>query len=399
MKQLKYDKWLEIDIDAVKQNLEGVKSLLDSSVHLLAVLKANAYGHGAVNMARFLYQNGVDFFAVSFLSEALELRKAGIRSSILVFSPVVDEEQVKEAIKNHITLSISSLFDCQLLNQVSERLNQALRVHLKVDSGLGRFGFTNMEEISAACQSLKENNCIYIEGIYTHMADAASAHPAYTEEQFRRFMEIVNKLAQAGYKIPLRHCANSAVFLKYPHMHLDAVRIGTLISGQYPAGDFPRPVELIDPFCFKCKVISLKSLKAGDYLGYSRSYRLKEDAQIAVIPVGYMDGLGLNVANKAEGFIDLLKILLKNIFFYYDLGRFKLQVKIRDRLYPVRGKVFMQMAMIEIPAGLELNIGDEVELPVRKTLAARDLVRIYTKAGEAVKIGDQDGTSYIVEGD
>lgn len=399
MKQLEHDKWLEIDMDAVKHNLEGVKSLLDSNVRVLAVVKANAYGHGATNTARFLYQQGIDFFAVSFLSEALELRKAGISSSILVFCPLIDEEQVKEAIKNHITLSIGSRFDCQLLDRVSLRLNQRLEVHLKIDSGLGRFGLMDLEEINTLCQSLNENSCIYIEGIYTHMAEAASRNSAYTEKQFQHFMEITNKLAQLGYKIPLRHCANSAVFLKYPQMHLDAVRIGTLISGQYPAGYLPRPLELIDPFRLKCKIISLKTLPAGSYIGYSRSYRLKKDARIAVIPVGYVDGLGLKVDNKAEGFIDLLKILLKNVCHYYNLGRLKLQVKIRDSMYPVRGKVFMQMAMIEIPNDLELDIGEEVEVPIRKTLTSRDLVRVYTKEGEAVKIGDQDGTSYIVEED
>ncbi len=386
-------------MDAVRQNLAGIKSLMDSRVLLLAVLKADAYGHGAIDTARFLYQNGVDFFAVSFLEEALALRRAGIRAGILVFSPVIEEEQVKEAIKNHITLSIGSLFESQLLDKVSLRLNQTVNVHLKVDSGLGRFGFVDLEGISAACQSLKENSCIYIEGIYTHMAEAASRDPSYTQEQFSRFMQIVDKLAQAGYKIPLRHCANSAVFLKYPSMHLDAVRIGTLISGQYPAGDLPRPIELADPFRFKCQIISLKKMKAGDYLGYSRSYRLKKDAQVAVIPVGYIDGFGLNVGNKAEGFIDLLKILLKNVFFYYDLGRFKLQVKIKNKLYPVRGKIFMQMAMVEIPDDTELSIGDEVEVPIRKTLAARDIIKVYTKDGEAVKVGDQDGTSYVIEED
>ncbi|MEN6350550.1 MAG: alanine racemase [Syntrophomonas sp.] len=398
MKQSPYDKWLEIDIDAVKGNLEAVQSQLDERVRLVAVLKADAYGHGAANIARFLYQNGVDFFAVTFLSEALELRKAGLRSSIMIFSPLIDEEQVKEAIKSRITLTISSVYESQLIDSVSTRLNQNVTVHLKVDTGLGRFGL-RQEECTQICSALKENPNIYIEGIYTHMAEAASKDSTYTEQQFARFMQVNEELIKAGYKIPVRHCANSAVFLKYPHMHLEAVRIGTLLSGQYPAGDFEEVLSLADPYKFKSRVISLRKIKAGSYLGYYRSYRLKQDAQIAVIPVGYNDGLGLEIANKAAGFIDMLKKAAKVILSYFDVARFNLYVKIKGRYYPVRGKIFMQMAIVELPLLLDIEIGEEVEIPVRKILAAKDIKRVFVRNGEAVKIECEEGTTYMVEGE
>ena len=388
MKQILHNKWLEIDVNAVKSNLEAVKTMLEERTRLMAVLKADAYGHGASNIARLLFQSGVDFFAVSFLYEALELRKAGIRANILIFSPLVDEDQVKEAIKNHLTLTITSSYDSQLIDNISQRLNQKVNVHLKVDTGLGRFGM-DTQEIIAVCNSLKENPNIYIEGIYTHMAEAAADDSNYTEGQFAQFMEVCQRLAAAGLKIPVKHCANSAVFLKYPHMHLDAVRIGTLISGQYPAGDFPKTLRLMDPYKFKSQIISLRNRKADTYLGYYRSYRLKAPAQVAVIPVGYNDGLALEIANKPEGIIDLIKKLVKMVLFYFDSPRFSLYIKIRGHSYPVRGKVFMQMSLIEIPLNVNVSVGDEVEIPIRKTLAAKNITKIYMREGAAVKIEDR----------
>ena len=392
------DRWLEIDVDAITHNLEQVKSLLDERVRLIAVVKADGYGHGAVETSRILYQRGVDFFGVSFLEEALTLRRAGIRASIMIFSPLTDEQQIMEALNNYITLTVASPYDCTLLDKVSRRLNVKTTVHLKVDTGLGRFGL-NHDEIIEVCQTLKDNPCIYIEGIYTHMAEAAANNPGYTQEQFSRFLSIIDKLKEAGYAMPVCHCANSAVFLKHPEMHLNAVRIGTLISGELPAGKFSNSLDLIDPYKYKSRIISLRTLDKGSYLGYNRTGRLKQQAQIAVIPVGYSHGLALQVANHPSDWLDFIKILTKNILAYFRLSRFTLKVKINGRGYPIRGKVFMQMALVEIPIEAGVKVGDEVEVPIRKTLAARKVNRIYIKDGEPCKMEGQDRISYIVEED
>ncbi|CFX02269.1 Alanine racemase [Syntrophomonas zehnderi OL-4] len=395
MERVLGDKWIEIDVDAIKNNLVAVNSQLEEKTRLIAVIKANAYGHGAVETARILYQNGVDFFAVSYLYEALELRKAGIRSAILVFSPIIHEDELKEAISQHITITIASYADWKLLEYVSYGFNNYIRVHLKLDTGLGRFGLTG-EEALALTQEIKDHPHVHLEGIYTHMAEAAS-NPAYTEKQFASFMKTIHRLEDAGIKIPVKHCANSAVFLKYPHMHLDGVRLGTLLSGQYPAGKFDQVLDLKDPYCFKSRVISVRSLKKGSYLGYYRSYRLRQDAQIAVIPVGFSDGLALEVANKPAGFWDMLKSMAKIMLMYFNVPRFSLHLILNGVACPVRGKVFMQMALLEIPSGYDVNIGDEVELPVRKTLASRSITRVYTQRGKAGKISCQEGTNYTVD--
>lgn len=395
MEQVLTDKWVEIDIDAIKNNLLAANSLLNEKTRLIAVVKANAYGHGMAETARILYQNGVDFFAVSFFAEAMQLRRAGIRSSILVFCPVVLENELKEAINHHLTLSITSPYDWQILEKASYGLKTEVRVHLKLETGLGRFGLTEEEAVTIA-REIRQHEKITIEGIYTHMADAA-ANPSYTETQFISFIQTVEVLHNMGIRIPVKHCANSAVFLKYPHMHLDGVRLGTLLSGQYPVGKFAARIELQDPYKFKSRVISLRSINKGSYLGYYRSYRLKRDAQIAVIPVGFSDGLNLAVANKAAGFLDMLKSIARLVLLYFDVPRFSLQVKINGVNYPVRAKVFMQMALVEIPPEVEIHIGDEVEVPIRKTLASRSLNRVYLQGGEAVKISGEEGTSYIVD--
>jgi len=395
VEQVLGDKWVEIDVDAIKDNLLAVRSLLNERTRLIAVLKANAYGHGAVETARILFQNGVDFFAVTFLSEALELRRAGIRSSILVFSPIILEEEMKEAINHHITITISSPYDWQVLERLTFAFNTEIKIHLKLDTGLGRFGLSEEEALNLA-KEIQKNEKVYIEGIYTHMADAAS-NPAYTEQQFARFMQTIGRLRDTGIIIHVKHCANSAVFLKYPQMHLDGVRIGTLLSGQYPAGKLAAGLELKDPYKFKSRVISVRNMERGSYLGYYRSYRLKQNAQIAVIPVGYNDGLALEVANKPSGFLDMLKSAARIMLRYFDVSRFTLQIKIKGIDYPLRAKVFMQLALVEIPLGHEIHIGDEVEVPVRKTLASRTLPRLYVQEGKAGKISHEEGTSYVVD--
>lgn len=381
MQKIPVDRWLEINVDAIIHNLEQVKSRLPEKVRLIAVVKADAYGHGAATTARILYQNGVDFFGVSFLDEALALRRAGIQTSIMLFTPLVTKEQVIRALENRITVTITSLYDCRLLDLVTRRINVKATVHLKVDTGLGRFGL-NREELLEVCQTLKTNPRIYIEGIYTHMAEATANNPAYTKKQFSRFLSMINELKKAGFTIPICHCANSAVFLKYPEMHLNAVRIGTLISGELPAGKINKRLDLIDPYKYKSRVISLHTLGKGSFLGYNRTARLRQQARVAVIPVGYNHGLALQVANRPAGWLDLLKVLAKNILAYFNLSRFTLKVKINGCEYPIRGKVFMQMALIEIPLMAQVKIGDEVEVPVRKTLAIRSINRVYTKSAK-----------------
>ncbi len=371
------DKWIEIDVGAVENNLQQVRSRLNDRTKLIAVIKANAYGHGAVGTAKILSRHGVDFFAVSYLDEALQLRLAGITADVLVLSPVISEAEVQEAILNRVTLTIASENDCELVESACAAISISIKVHVKIDTGLSRFGL-NLDEVGRVCQRLCASKLVQAEGIYTHAADPTS--PSSAEQQFQEFLQIINSLEKKGICFSMRHIANSAIFLRSPHMYLDAVRIGTLLSGQHPVGTFPDHLLLQEPYSFKSKIISIKELPKGRYLGYYRTYRLRKAAQVAVIPVGFHDGLALDVANKANGWIDLLKKLTKMVLTYFDWPGLGISIMIKGEHYPVRGKVFMQMALLEIPLGADVRVGDEVTIPVRKTLASKDIVRIYKDA-------------------
>lgn len=380
------DKWVEIDDQAIINNLLGVRSLLSAPTRLIAVIKANAYGHGMVETARLLAENGVEHFAVTFLHEALQLREGGIDASILLLSPLVDQPGIITAIEENITIMVASLFDARLVDQVSQDLQKPLSIHLKIETGLNRFGL-NQAEALQVCGSLSSNPFIYIEGIYTHMADAGAGEPAYTLKQFQIFMRVVQSLEEEGHIIPIRHCANSAVTLRFPHMHLDAVRIGTLLSGQYPAGNLPNPITLSDPFQFKTRIIALKERPAGSCLGYSRTFRLGKAAHIAVVPVGFIDGVAAEVANPSAGLIDAIKKAVKIFLALLHITRFTTQVYLQGRPCPVVGKVFMQLTLVQIPNHLTVAVGEEVIIPVRKTLVSPSIARLHRRDPERVTAG------------
>ena len=245
MGEIPADRWIEIDLDALVENLHIIKRFLADRTRLIAVVKANAYGMGAVEVAHTLSQQGVDLFAVTFVEEALEMRRGGIDNDILVFAPA-RSDQAEKAVDNNLTLTIGSFHDYKVLSTAALRLGRRTRVHLKVDTGLGRFGIEK-EGVLELAELVNDDDYLILEGIYTHFAEAGARSSRYTWKQFRRFQEALEILEQAGIRASLRHCCNSAAALKFPEMHLDAVRIGTLLGGQYPAGDVPRPVVLLIP--------------------------------------------------------------------------------------------------------------------------------------------------------
>jgi alanine racemase len=379
------DKWVEIDDAAILHNLDQVRSLLSASTRLIAVVKANAYGHGLVETATLLADNGVEFFAVTFLDEALKLREAGIKGAILLLSPLVDEDAVQKAIRAQITIMISSLKGASLADRVSLTEQTRLTVHLKIETGLNRFGLSD-DEAEQVCKSLSRNPYIYIEGIYTHMAHAGAGHPGYTRQQFGRFMNTVRRLNDSGYTIPIRHCANSAVTLRFPEMHLDAVRVGTLLSGQYPVGDIPKPITLLDPFQYKTRIISLNQRPAGSYIGYFRNYRLGQSARIAVLPVGFIDGVAVDVVNPPAGGLDAVKKAVKILFTWLGLPGFTAQVQINGQPCTVVGKVFMQFTLIKLPEYVEAGVGTVVSLPARKTLVSPAIKRIHSRVAPGATV-------------
>ena len=372
----KMNQWIEIDAQAVRDNLHAIQSHLKTNVILMAVIKNNAYGHGLVETARLLAAEGITHFAVTWLSEALLLREAGISGEILLLAPAAAEE-ISTAIQQNITLSAASVPDVQQICETAENLQQTVRVHLKIDTGLSRFGFLQPQELHTAAEQLLRCRFVTVDGAFTHMADAADE--TASRLQFRYFQQSVEILETAGIHPPFLHCANSGVFLKYPEMQLNMVRLGTLLCGQYPAGNFPHPFPLRDPFRYKTRIHSVRSLPAGSFLGYKRTWKLQKAAQIAVIPVGYSDGLCLEAMSRPQSFFDVCKKALKLFLRYFGMSRFQPQVRINGQLFPIRGKVFMQMALVELPSAMELAPDTEVEVFISKTLASPAVKRIIVE--------------------
>ena len=373
----KMNQWIEIDGQAVRENLRAIRTRLKPDVILMAVIKENAYGHGMVETAQLLTREGVDHFAVTWLHEALTLREAGIEGTILLLAPVMNETEIASAIRQQITLCAASERDARLICETAERLQSPASVHIKIETGLSRFGLQQPVELEAAAAQFLRCSYVTVEGAFTHMADASDA--AFTAQQYRKFQAALEILRKAGINPPCLHCANSGVFLKYPEMHLNMVRLGTLLCGQYPAGNFPHPFPLKDPYHYKTRIVAVRTLPAGSFLGYKRTWRLKKTARIAVIPVGYSDGLALQVQNRPQGFVDLCKKALKLFLGYFGMARFQQQVRINGQLYPIRGKVFMQMALIELPEAADIAPETEVEVFISKTLAGADVKRVIVE--------------------
>jgi len=390
MQLMPNNRWIEVDIDALVHNLEAVRSLLKENTRLIAVLKANAYGLGAVGTARVLARHGVDYFAVTFPEEAFELREGGINTDILVFAPA-GEQEVEKAVEQGLTLTVASYRDYRLASEAASRLNETVRIHLKIDTGLGRFGVTADRALELA-RLIHYDQWLVLEGLYTHFAEAGARSPKFTQSQFEQLQKTVDALTSNGIRPALIHCCNSAAALRFPEMHLDAVRIGTLLGGQHPAGHVPNKIKLKNPYRFKARVTAVREMPAGSYLGYYRTYRTRAASKIAVVPVGFADGLGLEALSRPGSWFDLVKIIAKLVGSYLNLSRFTVKVKIGKDEYPVRGKVFMQFCLVELPPDFPVEPGTVVEVPVKRTLAPRDIRRAYIENGCLVEAeGDDEG--------
>lgn len=367
-------KWIEVDLTAIDHNLTEVRSLIRAKTRLIAVLKADAYGMGAVEVGWRLAQNGVDYFAVSFLQEALELRAAGLTQDILVFAPLAREE-VRTAIENRLSITVASADDLRTVCEISAGTRRQARVQIKVDTGLGRFGASPREAVKMGLFANVAESVI-LEGVYTHFSEGGQS-ARFTRRQYQLFSKALNEMARQGVPVPLRHCASSSTLLRFPDMQLDAVRVGTLLDGQMPAGSYEKVPKLKDPFRFRARVSAVRFMKKGSYIGYSRTYRLKKDSWAAVIPAGLADGLGVEPMQKAAGFRDLLRLTIKAAAGYLNLNRVALRVRFRGSFLWIRGKVFMQFCIAEVPDHVKIAAGDTVDLPVRRTQASKAVPRCY----------------------
>ena len=295
----------QICLDAIDHNTAEIRRVTTPGAALMAVVKADAYGHGDEQVAQRLEQAGVDWFAVSNLAEALELRKAGVGKPILILG-YTPPECAAELAYNDITQSVYCTAYAKRLSECATADGVTVNAHLKIDTGMSRIGFVYHDttedaatvEDAAAVIALPG---IYCDGIFTHFAcaDMAGRGEVYTRLQYDLFLDIIGRLGQRGITFRWRHCCNSAGILTYPEMHLDMVRAGIILYGLYPSADVPRNVALQPVMELKTVVSMVKELPAGTPLSYGGTFVSDKPVTVATVPIGYADGYPRALSNKA----------------------------------------------------------------------------------------------------
>jgi len=325
--------WAEIDLNAIRYNAKKIRGILGKDTGVMAVVKANAYGHGIVEASRVLEKLKIGYLGVATLDEALVLRRAKIKLPILILGPVLPEE-AEAAVRNNITLTLCNK---ELLKTLAGMAGKKLRpkVHIKVDTGMGRIGVWHERAIEFIIDVRKHGN-IEIEGIYTHFS-IAGRDKFFTQYQINAFEEILKTIDRLGMRIPLKHAANSIACCDWKKSHLNMVRPGIIIYGIYPKRNFPRRINLKPAFSLKTKIAFIKNTPPGRSISYGRTYITQSHTKIATLPIGYADGYGRILSNRAEALV-------------------------RGRRAPVVGKVTMDQTMIDVGHIKNAKVGDEVVL-------------------------------------
>ena len=324
--------WAEIDLAAFDHNVAAIAASLPSPVKLIAVLKANGYGHGAVDLARRCTPDRVSMIAVALLEEAVELRRAGIVLPLLVLGPVT-EQGIAVALDQDITLGVPGPEELELVVRAAK--DREISIHLKIDSGMGRMGVIETELPRVA--ELLRNSRVRLEALYTHLANADDPQDPFTDEQIARFQSLVETLREAGLSAPRHHVANSAATMRGITPG-DFVRVGLALYGAQPlerprAGETPlRPVMR-----WRTEIARLKELPPGSAIGYGTTFRTVRPSRIATLPVGYADGYDRRLSNRGE-------------------------VLVRGCRAPVVGRVSMDLVTIDVTDVPGAAVGDEVVL-------------------------------------
>ncbi|PRR69280.1 alanine racemase [Neomoorella humiferrea] len=371
-------RWIEIEATALAHNLRAVKGLLLPTTRLMAVVKADAYGAGAVEAARIFVNAGADYLGVTTLAEGVELRRAGITAPVLVMSPLLPEE-LPGALKADLTVTVCSRSGAEAVAAAATASGYRARVHLKIETGLHRTGL-HPEEAAILAGEMRDWTGVEIEGIYSHLAEAS--RPEAARRQFELLQKVIAALAERGIHPPLKHICNSTGILQHPEMHLDMVRAGTLLYGQFPYRAPRRNLDLREPWRFKTRILFIHEVAAGTPVGYGGDYVTKKDTRLAVIPVGYADGFALTPVGRPKNLSDLARYLVKTILAYLGRGGGEgTTVTVAGREAPVVGRVGMQLSMVDVGHLGEVKVGDEVEAVLRRPTASARLPRVYCREG------------------
>ncbi|NSL52470.1 alanine racemase [Calidifontibacillus erzurumensis] len=328
------DTWAEVDLNCIYENVQNLKKHLPNDVAIIAVVKANGYGHGALQVARTALEAGASFLAVALLDEALELRKQGINAPILVLGWTRPKD-VQVAIRNNITLTV---FQMDWLKTAKEFLDEEQQVHfhLKIDTGMGRIGVREEEEFDEIINFLKEHPQFKMTGVFTHFATADELDTSYFQMQYNRFLTCISWLNDRNIEVEMIHCANSATALRFPDKVFNAVRFGISMYGLSPSTDIKDqlPFPLKEAFSLKSKIVHVKEVAPGERISYGGTYQTEKNEWIGTVPIGY-----------ADGWIRKLKFS---------------EVLICGKRCPIIGRICMDQMMVALPK--KVPVGTEVTL-------------------------------------
>lgn len=331
--------WAEINLSNLEHNYRALRGMLPRGCRFVGVVKANAYGHGVIPVAKKLEELGTEYFAVACLDEAIELREAGIATPILILGPTPAAFS-SQLLQYNLTQAVQDAVEASVLSEMAVQADKPLKIHIKVDTGMSRLGFlcdeehadVSVEEIAKVC-SLPN---LQAEGIFTHFANA-DGDEDYSMRQLTRFLDVLDKLSAKSVNFEIRHCAASAAVLNYPCAHLDMVRPGIALYGHYPdpsCEDLDGP-GLIPVMTLKTRIAALRELSAGTCISYGCTHTLNRDSRVAVLPIGYADGFDRLLSNRTE-------------------------MMVAGQRVPVLGRICMDMCMVDVTEIPDVNVGDEV---------------------------------------
>jgi len=328
--------WAEINLDNVKYNIKEIKNIVKKDTIVCAVIKADGYGHGAVEIAKVLLENGADRIAVATLGEAVQLRRGGYTVPIMVLG-YTPEDQGQVVIDNNIIQTVYTYSQALAFSNFAKQANKDITVHLKIDTGMSRLGFQpNDQAINDIKEIFKLSNLI-IEGVFTHFAAADDKDKEYTYKQFNTFMDFVNVLEKEECVIPIKHVSNSAAIIDLPEMNLDMVRPGIILYGLYPSDDVNKDkIKLKQVMELKAKISHVKVLPKESGISYGLKYTTTHDEKIITVPIGYADGYTRMLSGKTE-------------------------IIVNGKIIPLVGRICMDQCMANA-TGLDVKAGDEVTL-------------------------------------
>jgi len=373
--------WVEIDLDAIAHNCREIKKWIGEKAELAAVIKGNAYGHGIVMVAKTAVENGATRFAAARVDEGIVVRKAGIEAPIFVLG-YVPAEEMETVVKWRITPPIMHWHTAKAVSEISSAQGVVTPVHVKVDTGMGRFGLLP-DEVVDFVKRLIELPGIRLEGLYTQFGVADEADKTYTYNQWEIYKRVLKDLEEAGIPIPIRHVCNSAAMLNFPEMHLEMVRCGTAIYGHYPSPVTNRSVPLRPAMTLKSRVARIRTLPPGSSVSYGRTYTTTRPTTVALVPIGFGDGLSRQLSNKGS-------------------------VLIRGRRAPIVGRVCMDQCIVDVSGIPDVQQDDEVvlfgrqgeaEITAEEIASIMDSInyvvlasisarvpRVYIKGGEVIEV-------------